>query len=199
MLETMLSLDERIFLAINSEFGRPMLDEVFSALSNLGEGLPMAIILLCCAFIGSRQRVRARLWFMAIGVLAGAVVVHAVKLTVARPRPAMAFESRVKEGSVTVRLVGRQPRGPTSWPSGHAQGAFAAAIVLGELFRRLRWPLLAAAALIGLSRVYVGAHFPLDVLTGALIGVGTGLWAVRLWRRKLAREPLAATSAATTG
>ncbi len=58
-----------------------------------------------------------------------------------------------------------------SFPSGHATVAFACATVLALAVPRLRWPLYALAALIAFSRVYVGVHYPGDVLAGAVLGV----------------------------
>ena len=62
-----------------------------------------------------------------------------------------------------------------SFPSGHTVTAFAAALTLGWFTPRWRWPLLAVAALVGVSRVAVGAHYPSDVIAGALLGVGSAL------------------------
>ena len=66
----------------------------------------------------------------------------------------------------------------SSFPSGHATVAFACATVIALAVPRLRWPVFVLAALIAFSRVYVGVHYPLDVLAGALLGVGIG-FAVR--------------------
>jgi len=196
MLEALQSWDESVFLAINGGLSSQLLDGVMRAMSELGEGLPVALILLACAFIGEKSGVRGRIVFMLVGVLAGSVLVHVVKLVGSRPRPGGAFEARIKTGEVKVNLVGAPPRGKTSFPSGHAQGAFSSAIVLGELFRRLRWPLIAVATMIALSRIYVGAHFPIDVLVGSLLGVVGGLIAIYLRRRQLARAPALVQGAA---
>jgi undecaprenyl-diphosphatase len=59
----------------------------------------------------------------------------------------------------------------SSFPSGHSSSSFACALVLSRLAPRLTVPLFALAALIGYSRVYVGVHYPLDVVAGALFGV----------------------------
>jgi undecaprenyl-diphosphatase len=74
-----------------------------------------------------------------------------------------------------------------SLPSGHAAGAMAAAVALGAFAPRWRWPAVAVAALIGLSRVWLGVHFPSDVVLGAAIGAVVGLFAVRLVRYLEAR------------
>ncbi|MES1246092.1 MAG: phosphatase PAP2 family protein [Actinomycetota bacterium] len=62
-----------------------------------------------------------------------------------------------------------------SFPSGHSATAFAGATVLAFFAPRWRVPLFVLAAAIAYSRLYVGVHFPLDVLAGAAIGTATAL------------------------
>lgn len=62
-----------------------------------------------------------------------------------------------------------------SFPSGHTAAAFGVAIALANEGRGLGHLALALAAGIGLSRVYLGAHYPLDVAAGALIGLAAGV------------------------
>jgi undecaprenyl-diphosphatase len=63
-------------------------------------------------------------------------------------------------------------------PSGHATTAFAAALAVGLVHPRLRWPLVVLAALIAISRVWLGVHYLSDVLAGAALGsaVSLTLW-----------------------
>jgi undecaprenyl-diphosphatase len=99
--------------------------------------------------------------------------------------------------SVVKRLIGRARPGrfegsdlhfaPFSWssslasfPSGHSTTAFAAAVALGALFPRARAALFAYAALMALSRVVVAAHYPSDVIAGAVVG-SCGALLVRVW------------------
>jgi undecaprenyl-diphosphatase len=58
----------------------------------------------------------------------------------------------------------------SSFPSGHASSSFACAVVLSRFAPRLTIPLFVLAGLIALSRVYVGVHYPLDILAGAVLG-----------------------------
>lgn len=60
--------------------------------------------------------------------------------------------------------------GTGSFPSGHATVSFACATVLALAVPRLRVPLFVLAALIAFSRIYVGVHYPFDVLAGAVLG-----------------------------
>ena len=99
----------------------------------------------------------------------------AIKEAVDRPRPPVDDPQNL---TAAVDL----PSSP-SFPSGHATTAFAAAAAVAVLIPRLRWPALALASLVALSRVYLGVHFVLDVIAGAvsgsLIGVGMALIARR--------------------
>ena len=77
-----------------------------------------------------------------------------------------------------------------SFPSGHATVAFACATVLALAVPRLRVPFFVLAALIAFSRVYVGVHYPFDVLAGAVLGVGLAT-ALRMLAAALRRsDPL---------
>jgi undecaprenyl-diphosphatase len=73
-----------------------------------------------------------------------------------------------------IHAVGGVPNS-SSFPSGHAATAFAAATVVAILMPRLRTPVLALAALVAFSRVYLGVHFLSDVLAGAVLGIVAGL------------------------
>ena len=73
-----------------------------------------------------------------------------------------------------------------SFPSGHAVTAFAMATAILFLSPRWGWPLLALAALVGVSRVAIGAHYVSDVLAGAALGVASAL----LLRREFAARRL---------
>ena len=59
----------------------------------------------------------------------------------------------------------------SSFPSGHTSTSFACAYVISRLAPRLTIPVFVLAALIGFSRVYVGVHYPLDVIAGAIFGL----------------------------
>jgi undecaprenyl-diphosphatase len=116
--------------------------------------------------------------FAGISVAAGGVLTGLLKDSFDRDRPEPAG-------------VGLEPAvatpGDPSFPSGHTATAFAGAMVVAALYPRLRWPALGLAALVGLSRVYLGVHFALDVLAGAALGIIVGTAAVWAGRRVLAQ------------
>ena len=69
----------------------------------------------------------------------------------------------------------------TSFPSGHTTTAFAVAAALSLLFPKGRFFFMLYAVLVGLSRIMVTAHYPSDVMAGALIGLAFTLWIARLF------------------
>lgn len=100
---------------------------------------------------------------MGVAILLAESLSGAIKQWVERDRPAVADP----EPATLVELPAT-----FSFPSGHATVSFACATVLALAVPRLRWPLFALATLIAFSRVYVGVHYPFDVLAGAVLGVG---------------------------
>jgi membrane-associated phospholipid phosphatase len=87
--------------------------------------------------------------------------------------------------AIGLDAIGSVPVSP-SFPSGHAMSAFAVASAIAVLSPRLRWPVLAVAGVIAFSRVYLGVHFWLDVLVGAVLGIAIGA-GMALGARRLAR------------
>ena len=75
--------------------------------------------------------------------------------------------------------LGRAPA-TFSFPSGHAATSFAAATAIGALLPGGRAPLLAAAALMALTRPYLGLHYPSDALAGAMLGRALGAALARI-------------------
>ena len=93
------------------------------------------------------------------------LVVQLVKRTVSRPRPSRATDC--------VTLVVEPDR--FSFPSGHSAAAMAVAVGYALAFPSLAVPLVLAALLVGASRVFLGVHYPGDVLVGQLISVVTAV------------------------
>lgn len=121
----------------------------------LAAGLPLVA---CCAL---HQASRLALATLVLSHL----IVQVVKRTVVRSRPAKV------ERCVT--LV-REPD-CFSFPSGHAAASMSIAVAYGTTFPAWALPLLLVAALVGLSRVRLGVHYPSDVMVGQLLAVATGV------------------------
>ena len=142
-----------------------MLDPLFVGLSFVGSfGL---IWLLIAVAISGFSWSRPWLWTrVGVAILVAEGVSAALKQWFERDRPPLSNP----DPEPLVDLPATH-----SFPSGHATVSFACATVLALAVPRLRVPLYALATLISLSRVYVGVHYPLDVLAGAALGVGIAI------------------------
>lgn len=141
---------------------------------------PLFILLAGLGDAGARRRIPVAAASTAVSLGCACVVSALLKDTFDRARPEVADPSLAPAIATPSNA---------SFPSGHAMTAFATAVVVGALHPRLRWPALAVAALVALSRVYLGVHFALDILAGAAIGTAIGLAVVRA-ARLLAARPL---------
>lgn len=165
-------LDIGILRALNGLAGRhPSLDALMLLLTLVGTG--GAIFIALAALLALRpQRRRAALHLLAAMAVSGAVE-ELLKALIMRPRPPLALPP----GSL--HLIHAVPAS-SALPSGHATVAFAAAAALWQRDRALGAAAGLLAVLISLSRVYLGVHYPSDVLAGALLGVA-GAYAAGRW------------------
>jgi undecaprenyl-diphosphatase len=124
-----------------------------------------------------------RPWFLVAlvtAVLSADLLSLALRQWIGRERPPLVYP----EPRPLVRLPDTG-----AFPSGHASAAFAGATVLAWSSRRLALPSYLLAAAIAWSRVYLGVHWPLDVLGGALLGTLVGAVVVFLARRQRGTPP----------
>src|SRR5688500_12090390 len=115
-------------------------------------------------------RHRAAAWRVILTVMLAYLLVDGViKPLIARPRPVAIHATDPK------RELPPLPR-TFSFPSGHATSTFGAAVAVSRMWPQTRVVWWTLAVLIGYSRIYLGHHYPLDVLGGALLGVAVAFW-----------------------
>ncbi|WP_055489282.1 bifunctional phosphatase PAP2/diacylglycerol kinase family protein [Streptomyces sp. TP-A0356] len=166
-------LDRRLFTRVAAAHV-PGADRVLTRLSRSADhGLLWLGMAGCLAALGGRTARRAALRGTGSLVLASLTVNTFVKWTARRPRPVLVPVP-------SIRRLTRQPH-TTSFPSGHS--ASAAAFATGVALESTRYGALVApvAAAVAFSRVYVGVHYPGDVLAGVAIGAGAALLTCRSW------------------
>ena len=157
----MRSLDERLLRVARTRWHDPRAERAVARFSRLGEhgGVWFAIGAVGQTLAGPQ----GPLWRRAMGTVARAFALNtALKLVIRRPRPSLPG---------LPALTGT-PTG-LSFPSAHAATSFAGAFSYSRLGLP-RPPLHALAAALSLSRVYLGVHYPSDVLAGVLLGTALG-------------------------
>lgn len=155
-------------LALNRWGSRSFVHGFFATMSRLGDGIFWYALMAGLAILGGTRGAYAAL-HMAITGLAALALYKGLKRHIRRPRPCAADRG-------VVALVA--PLDQFSFPSGHTLHAVAFTAVACAWFPALAIPLAPFAALVALSRVVLGLHYPSDVL--AAIAIGLALAAVSL-------------------
>lgn len=176
MLEHLLAMDTQLLLWIHKYLHNQFLDPIMVLLRNKWTWLPLYVFLL--SFMLFNFGKRGGLWilfFIFAIALSDTLSTKVIKYQVQRLRPCHTelVQSHLK------MLV--PCGGQFGFVSSHASNHFAMAMflffTLGRFIRKIRWPLVIWAGLIAFAQVYVGVHYPFDVIAGGLLGCVIG-WGI---------------------
>ena len=172
-LQSVQNLDGEILLQIQQHLSTDMLTPLMKFVTFLGNGGWFWI--LCAVVLLAIPKTRKTGYAAVLSLIFGVIVTNLLlKNIVARPRPFAEIEALIP-------LIAK----PTdfSFPSGHTTASFAVALVMLRMLpKKIGIPAVVLAALVAFSRLYLGVHYPTDVLAGfvvALVGSSLAVWGVR--------------------
>lgn len=173
------SIDVALFRFINLTLSHPILDALMPFFAWNPLFVPtVTVVLAGLIWKGGRRGLIFVTLLLVILALGDMLVINTIKQAIGRLRP---FHN-ISEVHL---LVGKGDS--ASMPSSHASTWFAATLIAYVYYRRSVLFMLPLAIIVGLSRIYVGVHYPSDVVSGALLGAGyaaAGLWAFNfVWQR----------------
>lgn len=176
MLETIVRLDEMILLWIQEDIRCDLLTPVFTFITHLGDHAFIWIALAVVFLLFKSTRKTGVL--MGVSLLGSLLINNLLlKNLAARVRPYEAVEG-------LQRII--EAQSDLSFPSGHTGSSFAAAVVIFLMCpRSMGIPALVLAVLITLSRLYVGVHYPTDVLAGMITGTLIAMLVCAVFKRCL--------------
>lgn len=180
-LEPIQQADTWLLTLINFD-GSTAYDQFWMLYTNRLTWIPLAVAVAYCLFRrgGWRHALLMLVILALLFALSDFVVASIIKPLVARPRP-----SHDPLVMPLLSFVNDYHGGRYGFPSNHASNGFAAATMLALLFRRRVIVITAFLWALGscYSRMYLGVHYPLDILTGAIIGTVAAFLFHRLYRR----------------
>ena len=182
MLALLENLDLSVFTSINHLPHPLILIDMGLFFTFIGSyGIIWLAIGLLFAFLRKKKGVRT-FWMIVTALLTDlALNEYLLKLTIERPRPYQVLNLAGLHFWDTHWL-------DSSFASGHSLTAVACAVIIGSRYPKLTWPLVALATLIAFSRVYLGAHWPSDVVAGAIMGLIIGYAIIYIENRYFVRE-----------
>ena len=177
MIEEILKLDSKLLIFLNN-LGVPRFDNFWVSLSKIEANILMYLFLICLFFYIQKARPKFSnilylIFIMVIMITITDQGANLFKDSFQRLRPC--YDEAVKD---SIRLVKDSCGGKYGFFSAHASNSFSLAIFFGLLFRnRIRYIILITlvyASFISYSRIYLGVHFPIDIIFGSLFGLFIG-------------------------
>lgn len=168
--------DAAAFKAVNTGLASIWLDPLMVGITWFGAGVTQAginLFIILAGFIWDRVNVRRMGYAGLSAYLFSGIIAQIAKNIWDRPRPLLTLYD--------VRVV-YEYLFTHSFPSGHSTTAFAAAFAWSVFLPRGKWVLFVLAFATAFSRVYLGVHFPLDTIYGAIIGTIIGIGCARWFR-----------------
>ncbi len=176
MIEFLYSIDVAIFFFINHTIVNPVFDWFMPFITDLNKNKPVLVIIaLWIIYVLWKGGKTGRI---TIGMLVVTILISDqinsgfLKELFGRVRPCNALDG--------VRtLVDCGPG--LSFPSSHAVNNFAGATIIANFYKKQKWLWFSIAALVALSRPYVGVHYPSDIVVGGFLGFTIGFVMIAVW------------------
>jgi undecaprenyl-diphosphatase len=164
MLHVFYGFECRLLEQVNRHFDKKFLNLFFRSVTHLGGADITIAVTFLLIFISSRET-RLVAISSALALSASHIPVHIMKQLFPRKRPYLMIEKT------------KTPENPLqdhSFPSGHTTAIFSVIIPYVLFIPQLSFVLIPLGLCVGISRIYLGLHYPSDVIAGGILGTGTG-------------------------
>lgn len=184
MLKKILQIDQNLFLKINKDSRNDLFDTVLPLLRETKFWIPLYFFLLLFVLVNFGKKAIWWIFFAIITVIVTDFISSNVfKPFFARPRPCID-----PEFAVNVRLLARYCGTNGSFTSSHAANFFGLAVFFFITFRhfapKAAYLFFIWAAIVCYAQVYVGVHYPTDILGGAIFGIMVGWTSAKIYSKK---------------
>lgn len=163
--------ENRMFCFVNQKIQRPLLNLFFNTVTHLGGATATIVCSLALALLG-HGLLRTAAMQSLIALTISHIPVAILKKKYPRLRPYLVMPETI---------IGKNPLKDHSFPSGHTTAIFSSVIPYIAAFPMLGFILLPVGVSVGMSRIYLGLHYPSDVAAGCIIGTTAAILTVTNW------------------
>lgn len=177
--------DTELFLKINTEWTNPLLDSIYPWYREANAWVPLYLFLIVFAIMNFKEKALPWILFAVLtATLTDQLSSSLIKNLIERPRPC---REELLMGQV--RLILNNCSGGYSFPSSHATNHFGFAmflfLTLRPIMKKWGYVFFIWAATIAYGQVYVGVHYPLDILGGTLLGCLIGYFTGTYFNKRI--------------
>ena len=174
LIEPFKSIDFKLLIILNRKISNSLFDLTMPIITNEDYWrIPILCLIIYLLFFGQKKgKIVLCLLIISLGIN-DYICASIIKPTVARLRPSHEFLEYIN------LLVPRG--GKWSMPSNHASNMFVLATIISTFYSKTKAGIFLIAILVSFSRVYVGVHYPMDVIVGASIGITIAIIIISLW------------------
>lgn len=159
------SSDRFLLNLFNHKIKCKLFDTLMPIITYIGSATFLTLMCLG-ALISNDSRIHSFGVKCSVTLLMSNIVAQILKFSVNRVRPFLKIEN------LNIKKIGIDKY---SFPSGHTTAAFSMAVMLSLTFSSFSYIFITAASLVGISRMYLGVHYPSDVIVGTILGTMTSI------------------------
>ena len=176
MLDFLLSIDKACFILINNSLSNPLFDFIMPLFDDTKYFIPIMLLPFLFAVILDKNN----RWKLAVLIPLVIILVDQsglfLKKTILRPRPWAGMTP-----DLVNHLVVAQKGRNYSFPSNHAANMSGLATVFSAIYGQYKYVFWSIAGMVIFSRVYIGVHYPSDVISGCILGTLYGFLVIKCW------------------
>ena len=177
MLDLLLQLDEKIFFFINLYLSNPFFDIIMPIFDNPKYWLSPLIIVWIYISVKDNHNRKKLLILIPLVIILSDQIGAQIKNLELRDRPWFYY------GEEKVNHLGGNGGKHKSFPSNHSANLFGLSIIFSYIYYSKKKYFLTIAGIIGFSRIYIGVHYPFDVIVGGIIGTSVALILIYFWKK----------------